>query len=79
MPIRKALPTSMPVVTQASGAPIPIEVFKTPTCGRCSKWVAHLKAKGFEPKVTDVASTAAYWKRFDENGAVTEFQKYGGQ
>lgn len=31
-----------------------IQVFKSPTCGCCSKWVTHLEANGFEVKATDV-------------------------
>lgn len=34
------------VVTAQSSAPT-IVVYKTPTCGCCSKWVEHLKANGF--------------------------------
>src|SRR5262245_36105204 len=42
-----------------------IEIFKTSTCGCCSKWVEHLKANGFNPIVTDVPSTAEYRKKFN--------------
>ncbi|MFT5426472.1 MAG: hypothetical protein ACI9ZT_001413 [Gammaproteobacteria bacterium] len=31
-----------------------IQVFKSPTCGCCSKWVTHLEANGFEVKAIDV-------------------------
>ena len=31
-----------------------VSVFKTPTCGCCSKWVDHMKASGFDVKVQDV-------------------------
>ena len=41
----------------ASGAPLEMLVFKTPTCGCCAKWVEHMKANGFNVKVTEVAST----------------------
>ena len=46
------------------GADVPIEVYKTPTCGCCAKWVEHLKANGFSPKVIEVSSTAEYRKKF---------------
>ncbi len=36
-----------------------IDVFKTPTCGCCAKWVEHLRAAGFTPKVTDVSNLSA--------------------
>jgi hypothetical protein len=31
-----------------------VSVFKTPTCGCCSKWVDHMKKAGFEVTVTDM-------------------------
>jgi hypothetical protein len=31
-----------------------VEVFKSPTCGCCSKWVEHLQAHGFTVKTTNV-------------------------
>lgn len=33
--------------------PIKVEVYKDPTCGCCGLWVAHLRARGFAPTVTD--------------------------
>lgn len=30
-----------------------IEVYKSPTCGCCSKWVDHLRASGFTVRTTD--------------------------
>ena len=35
-------------------APIGIAVYKTPTCGCCKAWVAHLSKNGFAPKVHDL-------------------------
>ena len=37
----------------ASALPI-VDVYKTPTCGCCSKWVEHLRAAGFEVRTTDM-------------------------
>ena len=31
-----------------------VEVFKTPTCGCCSKWVDHMKAGGFPVQFVDM-------------------------
>jgi hypothetical protein len=31
-----------------------VEVFKTPTCGCCSKWVEHMSANGFNVRTTDL-------------------------
>jgi hypothetical protein len=33
-----------------------VEVYKTPTCGCCNKWVEHLRAHGFTVRTTDVAT-----------------------
>lgn len=32
----------------------PIVVYKTPTCGCCGKWVAHLEEHGFATRVTEM-------------------------
>ena len=42
-------------VVLAAGAQEPVvEVYKSPTCGCCVKWVAHLEQHGFTVKVVDV-------------------------
>jgi hypothetical protein len=41
-----------------------MSVYKTPTCGCCSKWVDHMKANGFDVTVTDVPSTAEYRQKY---------------
>jgi len=41
--------------TDADGADI--VVYKTPSCGCCSNWVAHLRDNGFEVSVVNVSST----------------------
>src|SRR3990170_3265508 len=38
---------------QASASPL-VEVFKTPTCGCCSKWVEHMRANGFTVRTNDL-------------------------
>lgn len=42
----------------AQGLPV-IDVFKSPTCGCCSGWVAHLEREGFTVKVHEVEDTGA--------------------
>lgn len=42
--------------TQRS-APV-MEVYKSPTCGCCSKWVEHVQQGGFTVKVTDLSDEA---------------------
>jgi hypothetical protein len=41
-----------------------ITVFKTATCGCCSKWVDHLKANGFQVTVNEVPSTTEYRRKY---------------
>jgi hypothetical protein len=38
---------------QKTAGPL-VEVFKTPTCGCCSKWVEHMRASGFTVRTTDL-------------------------
>ena len=40
--------------TPAAADPAEIHVYKTPTCGCCSKWVDHLESNGFSVRTTDV-------------------------
>ena len=40
-----------------------VDVFKSPTCGCCGAWVEHLKAAGFDVRVTEVDDTTAARKR----------------
>ena len=44
--------------SQARPTAVPIQVFKTPTCGCCAKWVDHMKAAGFAPEVQDLPNLA---------------------
>lgn len=42
----------------------PVQVFKNPSCGCCGAWVDHLKAAGFEVKVTMVDDTSVARKKY---------------
>jgi hypothetical protein len=37
----------------AAAPATPITVYKSRSCGCCAKWVEHLKAEGFDPRVHD--------------------------
>jgi hypothetical protein len=50
---------SIALIAQRSVAPPVIEVYKTPTCGCCGKWVEHLRAEGFEVRVSDMDDLSA--------------------
>lgn len=46
-----------------AGEPV-IEVYKTPTCGCCHQWVAHLRENGFKVNAHDVPSTDEYRSKY---------------
>jgi len=54
--------SALPAV--AAAALPQVEVFKSPYCSCCGAWVDHMKAAGFEVKVTLVEDTTATRKRF---------------
>jgi hypothetical protein len=43
----------------ARAAPVPVEVWKSPSCGCCKDWVSHLEAHGFSVRVHEVGNTDA--------------------
>jgi hypothetical protein len=55
----QASPASQPVPTAADGAPVAtaglptVKIFKSPTCGCCTKWAEHLQAEGFPVELVD--------------------------
>ncbi|RJF97620.1 DUF411 domain-containing protein [Noviherbaspirillum saxi] len=48
----------------AHAAPTVIKVYKTPSCGCCHEWVAHLEQNGFTVKATDVPDTSPYRAKY---------------
>jgi hypothetical protein len=42
--------------------PVPMTIYKSPSCGCCVHWVTHVRANNFDPKVIDVTDQA----RLDE-------------
>lgn len=44
---------------------IALEVFKSPTCGCCGKWVSHLEKAGFNPTVRNQSSLDNIKKKFN--------------
>lgn len=53
-----ALFLSQAVAAQTPKAAQTMEVFKSPTCGCCSKWVDHVREGGFTVKVTEMSDEA---------------------
>ena len=40
--------------SSSAAEPIEIQVYKSPTCGCCTKWVDHLRDNGFSVSVTEL-------------------------
>jgi hypothetical protein len=53
-----ALFLSVAVAAQTSKPAPTMEVYKSPTCGCCSKWVDHVREAGITVKVTDLSDEA---------------------
>lgn len=51
------LAVASPVMALAAGKP-QLEVWKSPTCGCCHDWIAHLQSNGFQVTVHDVSESA---------------------
>jgi hypothetical protein len=49
-----------PLVARAADAGPLVQVYKSPTCGCCGKWVDHLRAAGFTVQATNVADVNQY-------------------
>lgn len=54
-----ALLAVAPVTLWAESKYPPVQVWKSPTCGCCSKWVDHLRAAGFDVEATNVGNMNA--------------------
>lgn len=46
----------------AAALPV-VQVYKSPSCGCCEKWVAHMKANGFQVVTHDTDNVAQYKAR----------------
>jgi hypothetical protein len=56
----------LPLIVQAAWAAstLPtIDVYKSPTCGCCEKWVQHMRANGFKVVAHDTENVAAHKTR----------------
>ena len=48
------------LAASAFAAAIPVDVYKRAECGCCDKWVEHIRAAGFDVRLTVVEDTAPY-------------------
>ena len=53
----------LPLAARAAQKPT-ITVYKTPSCGCCHEWIAHLQQHGFEVTANNVPATAPYRSRY---------------
>jgi hypothetical protein len=56
--------------SQTAAAAATVEVYKSPTCGCCSKWVEHLQAHGFTVNTTNVDDLSLIKAKYGVPGAV---------
>jgi hypothetical protein len=54
LPLALTAATVQVGVSRAQSAAPTVTVYKSPTCGCCSKWIEHMRSNGFEVKSTDV-------------------------
>lgn len=62
-----AVALTQPFYALAGSQPNQITVWKTPSCGCCHEWVAHLRKSGFEVVTHDVEDTAPVRQKFSLN------------
>lgn len=58
-----ALTTLAAMPSRALVPPNELQVFKSPRCGCCGAWIAHMKSAGFAVRVIEVNDTAIERKR----------------
>lgn len=51
--------TRRPATAHAIGKTIPVTIYKDPSCGCCTKWVAHMTSNGFSATVKNRGDMAA--------------------
>ena len=60
MTLRSLLVSAVLSTATLSAAGPKMDVYKTPTCGCCGKWIEHLRGAGFDVTTHDVQSTQPY-------------------
>jgi hypothetical protein len=54
-----AIATALTSFAQSRPKPIPMAVYKTASCGCCTKWVEYMQVNGFDVKVQNVENIGA--------------------
>jgi hypothetical protein len=62
--MKRILLSAVLLAVSFTAAATDIAVYKSPTCGCCSKWVRHLEANGFSVKAYDVQNVNSYKDRY---------------
>jgi len=58
-PLALAAAIAQVPLSRAQTAAPTVTVYKSPTCGCCSKWIEHMRSNGFEVKSTDVEDVSS--------------------
>lgn len=61
--IMQLLLAAIAIPTWAAQALPIVDVYKSPTCGCCNEWIAHLKDNGFKVRAHDVADVTVHKHR----------------
>src|SRR5258706_13409180 len=61
---RRMVTVAVLLISSAAALATEIAVYKSATCGCCSKWVRYLEASGFQVKAYDVQNVASYKERY---------------
>ena len=64
LPIILVLGAVQSACTQSEASPPEVMVYKSPTCGCCTKWVDHMKKAGFVVMTTDVDDVTTVKRKF---------------
>ena len=57
--VRTALLVALVLLAALARAAEPVEVWKSPDCGCCAKWIDHLRAAGFTVRARNVSDVGA--------------------
>lgn len=62
--LQSLLVAPLAAMFRLKAAGVQVQVYKTPTCSCCGKWVQHLRDNGFQVSVQEVADTTPYRRKY---------------
>jgi ubiquinone/menaquinone biosynthesis C-methylase UbiE len=66
-----AAPRAQAAAPRAQGQAAAVEVYKSPTCRCCSKWIDHMRQHGFTVTSTDLPDMSVIKKKYNVPGSVS--------